>query len=124
MGRNYAKLHSNKVVAIANKLVDTWKKHNISEGLIQFWDYFHVYVNRRFILEEIINLLIGKNYVNENTLIRGCRYKKGAEMLKGKSYINGRFTLMGGTLMRGLTVVMCTSLIASMNSQCYLYTKS
>ena len=43
--------------------------------------------------------------INENTLIRGCQNKEGAEMLNGKSYDNGRFTLMGGTLMSGLTVI-------------------
>ena len=35
----------------------------------QFWDVFNLYVNRRFILDEMNNLLIGETYVNENTLM-------------------------------------------------------
>ena len=50
---------------------------------------------------KINNLLIGKSYIKENMLIRGCRYKnkEGAEMWKGKSYDNERSSL---------TVVSCS----------------
>ena len=45
-------------------------------------------------------------YVNENTLIRGFQYKdkEGNELLNVKRYADGRYTLMVGTLMSGLTV--------------------
>jgi len=54
------------------------------------------------------NFLIGKSTVDKKlTLIRGFQYKdkEGNTPLNGKSYVLGRLTLIGGTLMRGPTVV-------------------
>ena len=42
-GYNYAKLYSNNVVAIANKLVVTWNKTYISEGFSTNFGMFLIY---------------------------------------------------------------------------------
>lgn len=69
MGHNYAILHSNKVIAIANKLVVyIEKKVHFRGTFTQFRDFVNVYVNRRLILDEINNLLIRKTYVNEKSI--------------------------------------------------------
>ena len=62
----------------------------------QFQGCFHLYVNQRFILEEINNVLIGKTYVNKRFSIQRQRRSGSVER---KSYNNGRLRLM-----RGLTV--------------------
>ena len=79
MGYNSDELHRNKVVAIANKLVIWKRKKYISKG---FSTDFGI-INRRFSLEEIREMLIGKTYVNETyiyvnekKLIRGFQYRQ------------------------------------------------
>jgi len=78
--------------------------------IARFRDFFHIYVNERFILEEIGEMLNGNTYINERfnevTLMRGFQYKdkEGVEMFLGKSYVNASLTLSRVTLMRGFTV--------------------
>ena len=43
----------------------------------QFWDYFHLYVNGRFFLEEIWEMLIRKTYVNEAFTLMGVTFMIG-----------------------------------------------
>ena len=70
MGHNGANLHSIKVIAIANKL-----EINVYSGgfSTQFLDVFNLYINLRFILEEINSLLIGKTYINKRLSIHRQR---------------------------------------------------
>ena len=57
-------------------LLSKEKKFHFEGMFTLFWDYFHLYVNGMFILEEIGDMLIGKTYVNEkSTLMRGFQYK-------------------------------------------------
>ena len=67
----------------------SWRNNVHFGGMIaQLRNFFHIYVNERFILEEIGEMLNGKTYVNESfTLMRGFQYKdkEGVEMFLGKA---------------------------------------
>ena len=58
-------------------------------------DFFHFYINGKYILEKIGEMLNGKTYVSEVSETRGYQYKEGVEMLLGKSYVNAsvKFTV-------------------------------
>ena len=62
----------NKVVSITTTVLFVWRKNVDFEGMIaRFRDFFHIYVNEGFILEEKGKMLNEKTYVNASfTLTR------------------------------------------------------
>ena len=69
---HYCQILSRKDIAIPTIVLLFEEKHvHFEEMIATFWDFFHIYVNERFVVGEIGGMLNGKTYFNDSfTLTR------------------------------------------------------